>query len=198
MNMNDFRGAVGPDDLMRKSDAVKMSGTSDPRINRLRIYIALQLALLVFVMVLPQIQWHRVRVERTKLAAELKAFKADVDQRNAETRKLLAAAEAYRASGADSAARLNRKALAELQKRHLDYADYTVIHVPNTGCPAGWRAVDGLFTESDGSKLPGCVDWERVSSGDFRIDVLLGGESLEVMLLIPGLPSLPHEVGPRA
>lgn len=145
---------------------------------RMKIYLAIQLALLLVMSVTPLVAWRRVRAERLRWEAEVKAFSAQIDQKSAATRELL-------------------EKLEKLQRQ--PYADYTVIHEPPAGCPAGWKAMAALFREKDGGRLPGCIDSARLGAGDIRIDELRAGEKAQLPFQLPAAPSpAPREMGPHA
>ena len=62
-----------------------------------------------------------------------------------------------------------------------------VIHEPEAGCPEGWIYAENLFSESDGSRQPGCI----LVKGNFgnpygvRVDYLLPGESVKLPIFVP-------------
>lgn len=62
-----------------------------------------------------------------------------------------------------------------------------LIHRPAEGCPAGWGLAAGIFTEKDGSHEDACALGHGAQGA---IDVLKGGESVRVPVLLP-VPARP-------
>jgi hypothetical protein len=72
---------------------------------------------------------------------------------------------------------------------------HNVIHLPKNGCPGDWTLVKDLFVWQDGTRIPGCVDETDLrQSGAVRIDVLLAGEAVQLVMRIRPRPPVKPEV----